>query len=32
MRYRSWFAVAVAALVTTSVAVGAVPKEVSVTG
>ena len=32
MRYRSWFAVAVAALVTTSVAVGAVPKKVSVTG
>jgi hypothetical protein len=32
MRYRSWFAVAAAALVTTSVAVGAVPKKVMVTG
>jgi hypothetical protein len=32
MRYRSWFAVAAAALVTTSVAVGAVPKKVTVTG
>jgi hypothetical protein len=32
MRYRSWFAVAAAALVTASVAVGAVPKKVTVTG
>ncbi len=32
MRRRSWFAVAAAALVTTGVAVGAVPKKVTVTG
>jgi len=32
MRYRSWFAMAAAALITTSVAVGAVPKKVTVTG